>query len=136
MSRAVDETGFLFPRRAILMTFSTLASAPTLLGASPCRGGFSSLLPDVTSMVGVCLSRTFIIRFYYTLINIISYFHTLTNINSFLKCDRLKIKALYIGLSRPDVRHTVNDDLVYFGYDDLIIQSRTQKGRKILIYIN
>ena len=70
MSGAMDETNFLFARQAIYMSFSALASALALLGASPLRGGLSSLLPAVTSTVGLCPSIFIIIRYYQISINI------------------------------------------------------------------
>ena len=80
-------------------------------------------MPAVTSTVGIYPSRVFIRRFYYTFVNTLSDFHTLKNINSFLKRGRLTIEAFYIGLSRPAVRNTVTDDLVWLGYTNIIIQT-------------
>ena len=75
-------------------------------------------------------------RLYYTFINRLSDFHMLKHINRLLKSNRLKIKALYIGLFIPAVLHTVSEDLIQFGYADLISQILPRKGRKIFIYIN
>ena len=80
--------------------------------------------------------QIFIRRFYYTFVNRFEDLHTLKHINSFLRCDRLTIKALYTGLSIPAVMHTVKEDLVQLGYSDLIIKIRPQKGRQILIQTN
>ena len=73
-------------------------------------------MPAVTSTVEIFPSRFFIRRFYYTFVNRPVDFHTLKHINSFLKRGRLTIKALYIGLFSPYVRHTVKEDFVYLGY--------------------
>ena len=107
MSRAVDETGFWFYRRDLYMLFYALAGALTLLRASPWWGNFSSLLPDVTSTVGVWPSRFFIRRFHYTLVNILNNFHTLKHINIPFKSNISTIKVLHIGLFIPAVRHTI-----------------------------
>ena len=68
ISGAVDETVFWVSRLAIYMPFSAIARALTLIRAIPRRGGFSSLLIDVTSTFGVCPGRFLIIRFYYTFV--------------------------------------------------------------------
>ena len=65
------------------------------------------MMPDVTSMVGLCPGRFLIRRFYYTFVNRLSDLHTLKHVNIFIKSNRLTIKALYIGLYRPAVRHTI-----------------------------
>ena len=111
ISGAVDETGSGFSRRDVYIPFSDIASALTLLWASSWRGGFSSLLPVVTSTVGICPSRFLIRSLYYTFVNRLGNFRTLKHINIFFKRDRLTIKPLYIGLFRPADRHTVKEDL-------------------------
>ena len=63
MTGAVEETNFWFAHYAIHIYFSTLASALTLLGVIPRRGGFSSIYPTVNSMFGIFLGRFFIGRF-------------------------------------------------------------------------
>ena len=112
ISRAMDETGLWFSRRAIHIPFSVLVSALSLLEKIPWRGVFFSLFPAVTSTVGIFSIRFLIKRFYYTFVNRLGNFHTLKHINSFLKRGRLTIKALYIGLFSPYVRHTVKEDFV------------------------
>ena len=91
----------------IYKNISVLASALTRLGVIILQFGLSSHFPYVTSMVGIHLSRFFIIKFYYTFVNRFFNFHAFKNINSSFKIYRLTIKSLYIKLLNPTVGHTV-----------------------------
>ena len=107
MSGAMNETGFQFSLRAIYILFSELARALTSNRVSLSIGGLPSLIPAVTSTVGIFPGRFFTRRFYYTFVTRFYYFHTLKYVNRFLEGDRFVIKAMNIGLFRPAIRHDV-----------------------------
>ena len=112
ISGAFDETGFGFSRRDIYIPFSALSSSLALLGDIPWQGGFSYLFPAVTITVGVFPSMFFIIGFYYTFVNRLGNLHSLKHVNSFFLRDIITIKASYIGLFVPDIRHNIKEDFV------------------------
>ena len=74
------------------MLFSDLSRSLTLLEASLRRGGFSPLLPVLTSTVLIFPGRFLIKRFYYTIVNILINFHTLKHTNRIFKSNRLITK--------------------------------------------
>ena len=103
MPGAVNEKGFRFSRWAIYISFSALSSTLTCRWVSLRRGGFYSIFPAVTSTVGIFPVGFLIRRFCYTFVNRFWNFHTPKHVNRFLKWNRFSIKALYIGLFRPNV---------------------------------
>ena len=107
MSGAVNETYFRFALWAIYILFLALSGALSCSGASIRQGGFSYLIPAVTSTVGIFPGRFFIIRFYYTFVNRFCDFRMLKYINSLFISNGFAIKALNIGLFIPSSRHTV-----------------------------
>ena len=107
MFRSVYETGSWFSFWEIYISFSALASALFHRGVSLRRGRLSSIIPDFSSTVGVCPGGFFIRRLYSTFVNRFYNFHTLKHINSIFKQNVFVIKALNIGLVKPDIRHDV-----------------------------
>ena len=107
ISGAVDETGFWFFLWAIYILFLKLSRSILYLRVSLRKGGFSYIIPDGTSTVGICLGRFLIRRSDYTFVNRLYYFYTLKHINSLLKLNGFTIKDLIIGLFRPAIRHAV-----------------------------
>ena len=107
MYGAVNKIGFRFALWAIYLSFLALASALFRHRASLRQGEFYSLIPYVTSTIGIFPGRFLIRRFYYIFVNRFCNFHTLKYINSLFKRNRSAIKALNIGLFRPYIRYSV-----------------------------
>ena len=87
------------------------------------------LLSVVTSMVGVCPSFIYLIRFQYNFAIRPRNFHKLKHTNTLCKGNKLTIKVLYIGLFTPAVRHTVKEDFILFGTP--IISVKFSSGKDV-----